>query len=62
VRIMTAREFLSGINFFEHPFRWECVRKLFMFHWDAMFCYVVPHRYYRRLWDLFGLGSAHGHS
>ncbi|PYX56625.1 MAG: hypothetical protein DMG76_14310 [Acidobacteria bacterium] len=53
VRLMTAREFLSRIDFFEHPFQWACVRRLFMFHWDAMFCYVVCHWYYRWLRDLF---------
>jgi len=58
VRIMTAREFLTRIEFFEHPFRWDCMRKLFLFHWDAMFCYVVVHRYYRRLRDLLGSGRS----
>jgi glycosyltransferase involved in cell wall biosynthesis len=56
VRIMTAREFLSRSNFFNHPFRWECVRKLFVFHWNAMFCYVVLHWYYRQLRDFVALG------
>jgi glycosyltransferase involved in cell wall biosynthesis len=57
VRLMTAREFLCRIDFFEHPFRWECVRKLSVFHWNTMFCYVVFHWYYRQLRDIFGLSG-----
>jgi hypothetical protein len=57
VQLMTAREFLTRINFFEHPFRWESVRKLFMFHWNAMFLYVVLYWYYRQLRNLLGIRS-----
>ena len=56
VRIMTAREFLSRINFFNHPFCWECVRQFFLFHWNTVFCYVVLRCYYRRLCDLVASG------
>lgn len=47
VRIMTAREFLSRINFFREPFRWEHFEKLFSVGFDAIFWYVVLHWYYR---------------
>jgi len=57
VRLMTAREFLTRAEFFDHPFRWQSVRRLFMYHWDAMFCFVVLHRYYRRVRDLLGARS-----
>jgi glycosyltransferase involved in cell wall biosynthesis len=56
VRIMTAREFLSRIDFFNRPFCWEYVRKLFVFHWNAMFCYVVLHWYCRQVRDLVAAG------
>jgi glycosyltransferase involved in cell wall biosynthesis len=58
VRIMTAREFLSRIDFFREPFRWEHFGKLFWFGLDAIFWYVVLHWYYRRVRDFLFSGAA----
>jgi glycosyltransferase involved in cell wall biosynthesis len=52
VRIMTAREYLSRINFFQEPFRRENFGKLFSFGFDPIFWYVVFHRYYRWVREL----------
>jgi glycosyltransferase involved in cell wall biosynthesis len=58
VRVMTAREFLSRIDFFKEPFRRENFIKLISFGSDAIFWYVVLHRYYRWVRDLFAPGEA----
>ncbi|MBV8375854.1 MAG: glycosyltransferase family 2 protein [Verrucomicrobia bacterium] len=47
VRIMTAREFLSRIDFFREPFRRENFTRLFSFGFDPIFWHVVLHWYYR---------------
>jgi hypothetical protein len=58
VRIMTAREFLSRIDFFREPFRRENFGKLFTFGFDAIFWYVVLHRYYRWVRSFIGPDAA----
>ena len=57
-RLMVVREFLTRAGFFDNPFRWAHIRRIFAFGPDTALWYVVLHHYYRRLRDLFSLGRA----
>ena len=49
VRLMTAIELLYYVKFHENPFRWKCLRTLFLYRWDAAFFFIVLRQSYRKL-------------
>jgi glycosyltransferase involved in cell wall biosynthesis len=59
VRILTAHELCYCIESREGAFSWECLRQMFMYRHDAIFCYVVLRRYGHKLRKLMRQQGKH---